>query len=107
MIGVKGGTCVMYCPHCGTATRDHHAYCHACGGVLRGARRWTVAEAPASGLRRIVEVPGGRAAIYAVGGLVAMLLIAEVVRAVVALALPLLVVLLLMYWARERRRRYY
>ncbi|HWE60859.1 MAG TPA: hypothetical protein VHB98_04035 [Chloroflexota bacterium] len=50
---------------------------------------------------------GMRLFVCGIGGLVAVLLLAEVVRAVVLLALPLLVVLALVYWARERRRRYY
>jgi predicted amidophosphoribosyltransferase len=97
----------MFCPHCGTETRDDHAYCPACGTALPASRPWAMTPARSTGLLNLVGDPGIRLLAYGVAGLLAMLLLAEVVKAVVAVALPLLIVLAILYWARERRRRYY
>jgi len=40
-------------------------------------------------------------------GLLAVLILGELVRFVVGLALPVLVVVALVYWTRQRRRRRY
>jgi hypothetical protein len=95
----------MYCPHCGAVTRDDHAFCHACGAVLPGPRHLMSQPRPA--LLSMVGDPGVRMLALALGGLVAVLLISEVVKAVLGLALPLLIIIVVVYWARERRRRYY
>jgi hypothetical protein len=97
----------MFCPHCGAPTKDEDAFCQSCGAVLPGARGYSVGPARPSGVMGLIGEPGIRLMAYAVVGLVAMLLIGEVLRFVVALLLPVLVVAVILYWARSRRRRYY
>ena len=97
----------MFCPQCGTTTRDDHAYCPACGSALAASRAWSVAPSRSVRALDLVGNQGIRLLAYAVGGLLAMLILTEVVRTVVAMAIPLLLIAIVVYWARERRRRYY
>ena len=97
----------MFCPHCGTPTQDDHAFCHSCGVELPGARAWAMQPLRAAGLLNMIGDPGIRLLAYAVCGLVAVLVIGELVKMVIGLAVPVLIVLGILYWARERRRRYY
>jgi len=62
---------------------------------------------PRPALLSMIGDPGIRMLVFAIGGLVGVLLISTVVKAVLGLALPLLIVIAVVYWARERRRRYY
>lgn len=97
----------MFCPHCGAATRDDHAYCPACGSALAASRPWGVTPSPSVRTLSLVGDQGIRLLAYAVGGLLAMLILATVVRTMVAMAIPLLLIAIVVYWARERRRRSY
>ena len=98
---------MIFCPRCGMETQQSHAYCHSCGAPLPAGNRATPQRARGT---RFLRTAGGsdmRFAAFAVGGLVAMLILAEVVRAVVVIMLPLVIVMIIVFWARERRRRYY
>jgi|GEM_PF-1690505 len=97
----------MYCPRCGARTKDEDAWCPACGVVLPGARGWSVEPARPLGIVGLVGEPGIRLLAYSIAGLVAVLVVGEILRFVLALFLPALVVVVLLYWARERRRRLY
>ena len=95
----------MFCPHCGATTRDDHVYCPGCGSALTASRPWGVTPSPSVRALELVGDQGIRLLAYAVGGLLAMLILATVVRMVVAMAIPLLLIAIVVYWARERRRR--
>ena len=51
--------------------------------------------------------PGIRLLAYALTGIVAVLVIGEIMRFLLALFLPALLILAILYWARRRRRRFY
>jgi hypothetical protein len=97
----------MFCPHCGAPTKDEDAWCRACGAVLPGARGYSVEPVRSSGAIDLVGEPGIRLLAYSVAALVAVLVVGEIVRFVLALVVPLIVVVALVYWARSRRRRLY
>ena len=97
----------MFCPHCGASTKDEDAWCPACGAVLPGADGWPVERAGAPGIVGIIGEPGIRLLAYSLAGLMAVLVIGELLRLVLALFLPALLVIAILYWARERRRRLY
>lgn len=96
----------MFCPQCGASNKESHAYCHACGAALPRETHRVMAPPRATRSLHLVGDPGMRLFAYGIGGLVAVFVLAELVRAVVLVAIPLLVVLALVYLARERRRRY-
>ena len=95
----------MFCPHCGASARDDHTYCHGCGAALRATRAWP-ASVPPSGLSRLAGEPGIRLLAYGAAGVLAMLALSFVLKALITLAVPLLLVALVVYWARERGRGY-
>ncbi len=97
----------MFCPHCGAATRDEDAWCAACGAILPGARGYSVEPARPRGVIDLVGEPGIRVLAYTVAALIVVLVVGEIVRFVLALALPLLVIAALVFWARSRRKRLY
>ena len=97
----------MFCPHCGAPTTDEDAWCRACGAVLPGARGYSIEPARSRGAIDLVGEPGIRLLAYSLATLVAVLVLHEVLRFVLALALPMIVVVALVYWARARRKRLY
>jgi hypothetical protein len=97
----------MFCPHCGAHTKDSDAWCPTCGAILPGSQGWSVERARPRGLMGLAGEPGIRLLAYAFAGLVAVLIVGEVLRLVVALILPALFIVAILYWARERRRRFY
>jgi uncharacterized membrane protein YvbJ len=97
----------MYCPQCGSRANDKHAWCQECGAVFPTDRAWSIASAREGGLLSRISDPGARIIVIAVAGVVAMLILGEVLRFVVALVLPLILVVAILYWASERRRRLY
>ena len=74
---------------------------------MPGARGYSVEPARSRSVLDLVGEPGIRLIAYSLAALVAVLLIGEVIRFMLALALPLLVVAVLLYWARSRRKRLY
>jgi hypothetical protein len=98
----------MYCPYCGAPAQDDHVYCAACGAALHTSRRSSLISSPLPvALARLSGDSGVRLLALAVGSLFAILVIGELVRAVLALAVPVLLIVVMVYWVRERRRRYY
>jgi hypothetical protein len=96
----------MFCPHCGGIARDEHQFCSTCGAELPAARAWAMQPARSTGVLNMASDHGIRILVYAVCGLLAVLVIGELVRFVVGLAVPIVVIAALVYWARSRRRRY-
>lgn len=96
----------MFCPQCGASGDETHQYCHACGAAMPRETRRVMAPPRTTRALNPLGDPGVRLFAYAIGGLVGVFVLAELVRAVVLVAIPLLVVLALLYWARERRGRY-
>jgi hypothetical protein len=97
----------MYCPHCGVRAGEDHAWCQSCGAILPRSEYGSVGPSNPSGLIGAIGSPGLRLAAYAVAGLVAVLIVGELLRLVVALVLPTLLLIAVLYWARQRRRRLY
>ena len=97
----------MFCPHCGAQTKDEHLFCSSCGAELPAARAWAMQPRRATSVLNLVGDQGVRLLAFAVCGLLAVLILGEVVRLVVGMAVPVLLVIALLYWARERRRRRY
>jgi zinc-ribbon domain len=97
----------MFCPHCGAPTRDEDAWCSACGAVLPGARGYAVEPQRSRQIIALTGGPGIRLLIYTVAGLATVLLVGEVLRFVLVLALPLIVLVAVLAWTRSRRRRLY
>lgn len=105
--GREGKGYAMFCPECGTPARDEHQFCSSCGVELPAARAWAMQPARATSVLNLAGDQSIRLLAYAVCGLLAVLIIGELVRFVVGLAVPLLLVVAILYWARERRRRRY
>ncbi|HEY8284525.1 MAG TPA: zinc ribbon domain-containing protein [Chloroflexota bacterium] len=97
----------MFCPHCGAPTRDEHLFCSSCGVELPAARVWAMQPRRITSVLNLAGDQGIRLLAFAVCGLLAVLILGEVVRFVVGMAVPVLLILALVYWARERRRRRY
>lgn len=97
----------MFCPRCGGAARDEHQFCSACGAELPAARAWAMQPMRSAHVLNLASDHGLRILAYVVVGLLAVLILGELVRFVVGLALPVLVVVALVYWMRQRRRRRY
>lgn len=95
----------MFCPHCGASARDDHAYCHGCGAHLRATRVWPAAAQP-TGLRRLAGEPGIRLLAYGAAGVLAIIVLSAMLKALITLAVPLLLVAFVVYWVRERGRGY-
>jgi hypothetical protein len=62
--------------------------------------------ARATGVLNMASDHGIRILAFAVCGLLAVLILGELVRFVVGLAVPIVLLAALLYWARGRRRRY-
>jgi len=97
----------MFCSHCGASARDEHLFCSSCGAELPAARAWAMQPRRATSVLNLAGDQGIRLLAFAVCGLLAVLIIGELVRFVVGMAVPALLVIALVYWARERRRRRY
>ncbi|HXT37872.1 MAG TPA: zinc ribbon domain-containing protein [Chloroflexota bacterium] len=97
----------MFCPHCGAQTKDEHLFCSSCGSELPAARAWSMQPRRATSVLNLAGDQGIRLLAFAVGGLLAVLILGEVVRFVVGMTVPVLLIIALLYWARERRRRRY
>ena len=95
----------MFCPHCGASAKDDHAYCHGCGAALSATRTWPTAARPAQ-LPWLAGESSLRLLAYGAAGVLAVLLVSFLLKAVIMLAVPLLLVAFVVYWARERGRGY-
>src|SRR5579872_281465 len=97
----------MFCPQCGADVHDDHAFCQTCGAALPAARRADLTPSRSMDALNLLGDQGIRMLAIALGGLLALFLLAELVKVVVVIALPLVIILAVLHWARERRRRYY
>ncbi|MGH2410249.1 MAG: zinc-ribbon domain-containing protein [Chloroflexota bacterium] len=97
----------MFCPQCGAQTKDEHLFCSSCGAELPAARAWAMQPRRATSVLNLAGDQGIRLLAFAVCGLLAVLILGEVVRFMVGMAVPVLLVVALVYWARERHRRRY
>jgi hypothetical protein len=110
----SSGTGTAFCSRCGAPSQMDHAFCPRCGAALHGSRDLSWRRGPrlpygigGLDLDAIMRHPSYRPLLYAAGTIFALVLIVEMARALVGLAVVALIVFLVANWARRRECRSY